>query len=207
MAKIISPQNNVIVQLAKKHEDMIQCANGIILYKDTTFHPEEHVMIEAKVISIPRSIIRRADYEGYSELPDVGDTILTRYDVVFSYVDQPDNANPIYKNLFDVDGQEYWMVDVMQIFAVKETHGYRMLNGYVMCATTAEGAPAHQFLVLPEFMQLKTRKDRLLIRHIGAGYFREGDIVFCNPHIVQEYRTFDDSFCIVKQSHLQAISL
>lgn len=207
MRTIISPQNYIIVQFEKKFEEMIKCENGIVLFKDVTYHPEEHVSMYAKVISVPRSIIRRADYEGYTELPEPGDTVLVRYDVLFDYREQPDHANPIFQNCFEVDGEEYWRVDIMQLFAVKEADAYRMLNGYIMCRPTLGNNSVHQFLIMPDYMKAFTRKDKLLIRHIQHPILEPGNIVYCNPAIVQEYRTFADSFCIIRYSHIQGVEL
>lgn len=207
MRTIISPQNNIIVKLEKKFEEMIRCDNGVLLYKDVTFHPEEHVVLEAQVVSVPRSIIRRADYEAYTELPAIGDTVLIRYDVVFDYLDQPDNANPIYRNCIDLDGEEYWKVDVMQLFAVKQPKSYRMLNGHVMCDTIVESLDSISTLILPDYVKRRTRKDKLRIRHVGSGPYRKDHILYCRAGAVQEYRTYDDSFCIIQQRHIQGIAL
>lgn len=207
MLKIISPQNKIIVQIEKKFQDTISFASGVTLYQDTTFHPEQHAMLKAKVISVPRSILQRADYDGYNELPSPGDTILMRYDVVYSYRNQPDRDTPIYKNILHVRGEEYWLADILQVFAVETQEGYRMLNGYVFCDLLAEKREAPEWLTLPMYMTAEVRNDKMRVRHINHPTVTPGDTIYCTPNVAQRYSINMDSFYIIKQSHIQGIAV
>lgn len=205
--KLISPQNKIIVEIEKKFYDTIEFESGVTLYQDTTFHPEEFAMMEAKVISVPRSIIDRPDYNGFKELPEEGDTILIRYDVIFSYRDQPDRATPFYKNLIMHNGQEFWRVDVLQCFAIKKEGGYRMLNNYVMCDMVELKRNIGEILVLPEHMRTEIRRDTMRVRHIFSWDIVAGQIIYTTPNAAQQYKKGIDEFYIIQQRHIQAVAL
>src|ERR1051326_5579346 len=101
MKKIpLAPINVVYVQIDKKFYDTVRTPSGTVLYKDTTFHPEENSMLEATACSVPRALQDRFDYYGMSTSRIVpGDRLLIRYDVVFHYRHQPERDTPIYKNV------------------------------------------------------------------------------------------------------------
>lgn len=204
MHKIICPQNKIVVQVTKKYYDTITTASGITFYQDTVFRAEEKAMMSATVVASCRSIIRRADYEGYTELPAAGDEILMRYDVVHSYRAQPDRGTPIHKNFLPIDGEEYWLADILQVFAVKTATGYRMLNGHIFCDLLTESRPVPEGLVLPLYMTAETPNNKMRVRYINNGPVQSGDIVYCLPKVAQHYSIDSESFYIIKQSHLLA---
>lgn len=207
MPTIISPQNNIIIQLEKKYDEEFVFESGLKLYKDINFHPEESVMLIGTVVSIPRSIIKRVDYEGYNDLPEVGDKVLIRYDVVFAYTNQPDRDTPIYKNLFVYEGVEYWMVDIMQVFAVQQGEDYKMLNGYIMCNPVSEERSLGKLLITPDYMREEIRRDRYRVKYSPLGAVQAGELIYCTPNVAQQYRIGSDEFYIIKESHLQAVAL
>lgn len=203
-----TPLNIFLVTITQKFYDEITFESGITLYHDTTFHPEEHAMLQAKVVAVPKGIQQRQDYAGMTIDIREGDEILMRYDVVYSYYDQPDRATPVYKNILYHSGEEYWKVDIQQIFAVIRDGVTTMLNGYVLCEQYNE-AVSHSFLYVPEHYQTVQRKDKLRVKNIGKalqGYpsldVQEGDIVYCSPGVAQTYRINREEFCIIKQSHI-----
>lgn len=215
---IISPQNNLIVTIPAKFYDQITFESGVTLYKDTGFHPEESAMLAARVISVPRTILKREDYKGMRCDIKPGDTILMRYDVVFSYKNQPDRDTPIYKNMLYYQGQEYWLCDIQKVFAViksNEPTTYLMQNGYVMCDKTIENrGDQSSLIVTPEGMRNVERKDRLLVSAIGLpldGHpllrIVPGRIVYCSPGVVQSYESESRKFCIIKQSHIEGVEV
>lgn len=207
MEKLISPQNKLIVRIQNKYIDKITTASGVILYLDTTFHPENQAMIEAEVIAIPESIMTRADYVAYTELPAVGDTILMRYDVVYAYRNQPDRATPIYKNMLWLRGDEYWMCDIQKVFAVKTADGYRMLNGYVFCDMVTEDRFENSIIETPLSVRTKVLDDKMIVRHIGPGEVQTGETIYCQPRVAQHYALNTDHFFIIKQSHILAVAM
>jgi len=207
MQTLISPQNYVIISIAQKFYETITFKSGVTLYKDTTFHPEESAMLVGKVVGKCLSIIQRADYEGYTELPAVGETILMRYDVVYSYKDQPERNTPIYDNMIRRDGEEYWKCDIQKVFAVKTPEGYRMLNGYIFCDLIEEERSIGDLLVLPEHFRTQIRKDKMRVRYSEHPEAKPGDVIYCTPNVAQLYQIDTEQFYIIKASHLLAADL
>lgn len=211
MYKITPPSNTVLVRLDKKFYDTIQYESGIVLYKDTTYHPEESAMLEAEVVEVPLSIIKRPDYEGMTVGVSPGDKVLVRYDVVFSYKNQPDRETPVYKNVLLYRGDEYWKVDVQQIFGKKCVDDYEMLNGYVYCEPIKELLPDHAWLRRPDHYTTQVRNDRMRVKHIGMALAHQpelsilpGDVIYIHPGMAQRYEIAGKDFFIVKQSHILA---
>lgn len=216
MKKIpVAPINVVFVQIKKKVYDTRTFASGITLYKDTTFHPEEASMCEATIVSLPRAIQDRYDYRGMTRdgggKLHIGDTILIRYDVVFHYHHQPDRDNPIYKNILLYEGQEYWRVDIQQIFGVLRKGSVEMVNGYIMCDPVKIDINM-VILHTAEHFSWKLSNELFRIRYVGEALAGEplldlkaGDRVHTRPGIAQNYQTDWGDFSIIKQSHVLAI--
>jgi len=209
-----APLNVVYVQIKKKLYDSKKFPSGIILYKDTSFHPEEASMIEATVVSLPRAIQERFDYAGmYVDAGgplQVGSTVLMRYDVVFHYFNQPERDTPIYKNVLLYEGEEYWRVDIQQIFAVLRKGSVEMINGYVMVDPVTEQVNFNSFHAATHFAT-RILNDQYAIRYIGhplehepALNLRTGDRVHVRPGIAQHYETDWSDFHIIKQSQILA---
>lgn len=212
----VAPVNNVIVTLEKKLYDSITFQSGIKLHIDPSWHPEEYAMLEATVVTVPKGIINRFDYKGMKLSVKPGDRVLIRYDVVFSYRDQPERDTPIYKNLILLhDGQqykEYWLCDIQKIFAIIKDGEYNMLNGYVLLDPITEKLDSvSQLLVIPDSIALKERKDVAIVRAIGAPLdgqpqlcVQPGEKVIINPRVVQQYQIDTRRFFIIKQQYLLA---
>lgn len=206
-----APLNNLYVTIEKKFYDTVTFASGIVLYKDTTFHPEEAAMLIAKVISVPKAIQKRYDYNGMQCVIKPGDTILMRYDVVFCYVDQPERDTPIYKNVLLYNGVEYWKVDIQKVFAIQRGTEWEMINGYVLCEPYNEAVSFGKFLLVPEMYQTAQRNNTMKVRHIdqpltnaAALPISPGDLIHVVADVAQLYEIEGNPFYIIKQSHILA---
>jgi len=208
MNKIISAQNKIFVQIEKKFYDTVTAPGGTQFYQETTFNPQEFSMLEATVVSPPpRCVLNRPDYFGFNEFPKKGDTVLIRYDVIYSFNDQPDRDTPLYKNLVRIGDQDYWRADILQAFAVKIETGWRMLNQYVMCDLVEQKRDIGEILILPEHLRTEIRRDKMRVRHINHPAIIPGAIIYCAPNAAQEYKIGQDQFYIIKQSHIQGIAM
>lgn len=208
-----APLNTVYVTLGKKFYDSIDFDSGVKLFRDTTFHPEEHAMLEATVVSVPKQIMERADYQGMSTDLQPGDRILMRYDVVYSYVDQPDRDTPIYKNVLLYEGQEYWKADIQKIFGIIREGGITMLNGYVLCDQVIE-KEKNRILIVSEHMSpinydQPRNCDQLRVKYIDMPLqgqptlpISPGEWIYCIPGVAQAYEINLQPFYILKQSHI-----
>jgi hypothetical protein len=166
-------------------------------------------MMEATVVTVPPGVINRPDYHGYTICIKPGDVILIRYDVVFAYHDQPDRDTPIYKNLiFEYDEQagryeEYWLCDILQVFAVKEYASWRMINGFVMLSIMLDNPIISTFMLIPDSLQGKELKDRATVVAGGTTLgLNSGDMVYINPGMVMRYQLNLESFYIIKEQHV-----
>lgn len=209
----VAPLNTVYVTLKKKFYDTIDFASGVKLYRDTSFHPEEQAMLEATVVSVPKGIMQRADYEGMQVAINPGDKILMRYDVVYSYIDQPERDTPIYKNVLLYEGQEYWKADIQKIFGIIWEDKIIMLNGYVLCDHKVEEKKSRILIVSEQMSPINYEQprnsDQLRVKYIGQPLSGQptlpvapGEWISCVPGVVQTYDINLQTFYIIKQSHI-----
>lgn len=216
MSTPTAPMNVILATIKNKHYDFVEYESGVKLYKDTCYHPEESAMLEATVVSVPRTVQRRVDYAGMRLDVHPGDKILMRYDVVYSYVDQPEHDTPIYKNVVLFGGEEYWKVDIQKIFGIIHADRIEMINGYVLC-DILYGSGTNSTIILPgncyvpEFFKPETSCERLRIKYMGAPLdgqpalsAKAGDTVLVQPGVSQKYEINTDKFYIIRQSHIVA---
>lgn len=206
--------NNVILQLEKKYLDTVTFESGVKLHVDTSWHPEEYSMLQGKVVGVPKGIIKRHDYSGMAINMIPGDELLVRYDLVFSYKDQPDRDSVVYKNLVCWLGEEklteYWFCDIQKVFAIIRNGVAIMQNGYVMIELDKGTLPATS-LVLPESCLTKVSNTQATIMHIGEPLqgrpkldLKPNDRIRFTPGVAQRYEMDTKKFAIIKQSHILA---
>ena len=206
---MVSPLNNVIVTIDKKWiGHMTDILRTSQLTPGSQLNPAELVNIIGTVVSAPKSIQNRMDYKGYSPANiRPGDTAIFRYDVIFSFVKQPESEEPIYKNEFWYKGQSYWRVDIQKLFAVVRNGRIMMLNGYCML----ENMSNRSNIVLPESMKKLMKVGSATLTHIGKNLSHLDpvnamplDTVYYNPLVVQKYKVNDKEFGILKQKEIYA---
>lgn len=204
---IQSARNNIIATLKTKwvgnFSDILRNSQ---LDPNSSANPADLVQIVGEVVSVPKSVISRVDYEGFSvDGIRPGDTLVFRFDVVFSFLRQPANDTPVYKNSFWYAGKEYWAVDVQKAFAIIREGEITMLNGYVMVAPIEKA----QAIILPQHMKRLLKSATTTVMHIGrpkVGHkeipVKNGDIVEIHPQKVQKYQINGKPFCIIKQTDI-----
>lgn len=203
-----TPINKLIVTLEKKLYDSRTFESGQTLYFDPSWHPEEHAMLKAKVVSVPPGVIDRPDYAGYKICVKPGDEILIRYDVVFAYIDQPDRDSPVYKNLiFNYNEQlekfeELWLCDILQVFAIIIQGEYHMINGFVMLDIVKE-CKASSWIIMPDSHNNSDSKQLATVRSGGANLgLCPTDMVYINPQTVMQYQINLEKFYIIKEQYI-----
>jgi co-chaperonin GroES (HSP10) len=206
-----APYNNLYVRFKKKYTDEITFASGLKLHVATDNNPAEHVTLVADVVSVPHKVQNnRHDYKGYTA-DDIrpGDKVITRYDLIFSYTEQPDNDSPVYANLLYLDFHEYWRCSILQIFGFIRGERIYMINGYVMLSVPKEGErKIHLAAHLKALHTVKTAQILQIGRPLGihAGIrARAGDWVVFNPRVAQHYEINGKPFLIVRQQHIMAV--
>lgn len=88
--------NTFIVKIDKKFEDEIKTESGLVLYKDTTFKPEENSATRGVVVSAPDTIFNVGGVKGVYDVRE-GDILYFHYGVVL------DDYNDLGDNLWAVD--------------------------------------------------------------------------------------------------------
>lgn len=205
-----TPVNKLIVTLEKKLYDSRTFESGQTIFFDPNWHPEEYAMLIAKVVSVPPGVIQRQDYKGYTISVEPGDEILIRYDVVFAYIDQPDRDSPIYKNLiYHYDElkerfEEYWLCDILQVFAIIKEGKYEMINGFVMLKIITEKKPDFSNTIIrPDSYNLTNTKEMAIVVAGGVNLnLKPGDTVLINPSMVMQYQLNLYQFYIIKEQYI-----
>jgi hypothetical protein len=110
--------NKIVIDLPEKFSETIKTPEGINLFVDTTFRPEWHATIQAKVVSVPRKLT----IGGYADSLDPdrpfigqkvrpGDTIIFNYMVVMDRTEGENVADVFTKDeryQFDNPFQTTW---------------------------------------------------------------------------------------------------
>ena len=205
-----APINKLLVKLEKKLYDSRTFESGQTIYFDPNWHPEEYAMLKATVVSIPPGVIDRKDYRGYKIVVKPGDEILIRYDVVFAYYDQPERDTPIYKNiLFQFNAstgkyEEFWLCDILQVFAIIKGNQFEMINGFVMLDIIEEKQADYTgIIVRPDNYKNIASKSLAKVKATEENTgFKQGDFVFINPQTVMQYQLNLKQFYIIKQQYV-----
>lgn len=200
-----APLNNLIITIEKKHQDTIGD-----FYVDTTHNPEEHVTLTGTVVSLPRGIVDRIDYKGYTtDGIRPGDTVFFRYDVVHHFAKQPTGDSTIHKYEIFYKGKSYWRADIIKIFGYIREGIITMINGYVRLEPPTE-IPSTLFI--PHHLKSMPRTSSAVISHIGRPLThlnsiaaKAGDIAYFDMKKVQQYQMQGKKFLILKQSQILGI--
>jgi len=202
-----SPSNNIVIKVKTKWIDNFDnILRMAALNPQSMLNPADYVQIRGEVVSIPKSISKRKDYEGYS-LSDirVGDTAIFSNQVISTTTQLEPEAEPVYKNRVYYNGEEYFMADIQHIYAVVRNKQIRMQNGYVM-VTDMEKPP---LIIMATQTKKLISSAQAVITHIGRSLTTErpidampGDTVYFNPSKLLNYQMNGIPFGILKQSHI-----
>lgn len=203
---IQSAQNNVIVKVATDYIGNISdLLKRSAIQNNSSVDPVDYVNIVGEIISIPKSISNKRDYEGFSTKDiKVGDTAIFSYAVIYSLVTQEEGAEPIYKNKIKHNGKEYFLADIRNIYGVIRNGGIIMVNGYVMLSEYEKS----KIVMAASYKQSKgVVKSKVM--HIGNCKENampisviQGDTVFFNPSKSQHYQINNKPFIILNQSQI-----
>lgn len=188
---LICPYNNLLITIDKKFNDELHLPSGIKLFVDTVYNPQNHVTLRGKIVSLPKTIIKRIDYEGFSTKDlQVGDEVIFRYDVVFAYEGQPKNDSIRYKNEVFWKGQSYWRCDILKCFARVRDGVTTPINGYVICEPFEEPSRiivSHKLKSIPRTVTSKITHIGNPLSHMAPIDAKVGDTICFDPKKVQQY--------------------
>jgi co-chaperonin GroES (HSP10) len=202
-----SPLNNVVVQVDHKyHKNFTNIQKRAAMNPGSQINGAEFVNIYGKVISVPMSISKRRDYEGFvtNEIyPD--DIAIFRYDVIYDFASSQGSDEVVFKNLIWFKGKEYFMADIQKIFGVIRAGEIIMVNGYCMIENMSNPSA----LILPQHLKNVIQAASATLTHVGRNRThmkgvkaQEGDVVYYNPNVVQTYEINGKRFGILSQRHI-----
>lgn len=211
--KFKSPANNVIVQIKHKYNRAVgKIAKLAAIQQHSSVDPANFVNIFGTVVSVPMQISNDRTYNDFSKHDiRVGDIAIFAYSVIYEFMQTEPEAEPIYKNSFWWDGQEYWVVDIQKLYAVVRAGEIRMQNGYVM----VEGMEQAANIYLPQHIRKSVKTTTATLTQIcnpvkGGKNIdcKPGDTVIFNPNILTTYRIDGKEdgelkeFGILQQKHI-----
>lgn len=207
------PLNSVIVQIKTKYiRNMTSVLRLAAIQQQSSIDPSDYCNIYGTVVATPLEVAGWRDYKGYTaDDLKVGDVAIFSSSVVAEMTQTDPEADPIFKNSFWWDGQEYWVCDITRIYAVVRAGEIRMQNGYVM----VEHIEKQPNIFLPAHIKKSVRTTKAILTQIGHPKegernidCKQGDTVFFNPNIITTYQIDDPTtkepkeFGILQQKHV-----
>jgi co-chaperonin GroES (HSP10) len=199
---IKSPQNNVIVKVDNKYIGNISNIMKLsAIQNNTSIDPSDYVNIMGEVVAAPLSICKRVDYKGYSnDNIQVGDIAIFSYSVISNMtITEDDKLN--FKNRVWYNGDEMFLCDIMNIYAVIRNEEMIMLNGHIMAETHEDSR-----IILPSSMKKTKGTVSSTVIYTGKNKIdiKNGDVIYYNPFMAQKYQIKGKPFVILRQQHVLA---
>lgn len=191
--------NYCLIKIKKRFQD----TQGNIKL-DTSWHPEEYATMEGIVYSAPLKVEHDYNRAVVSTVKE-GDRVFFSYSVVFGYDLQPENQAPIYKNLVICKGEEYWKVDIGDLFFKIDGEAIEMVTDHVILAQfPVEHSSQSVGNVLvnsktPDFLGVI----KALPNNTNLSV-RVGDTVCFEPRFVQKYNILGQQHMIIQTHRLLA---
>jgi hypothetical protein len=131
---IQAPTNKVIVHPKTRYiRHITDLMKRSSIQNGASVDPADVVNIVGEIVSIPKQITKDKQYEGYStEDLRVGDIAIFSFKVIYDLIIKQENGEPIYRNLVNYNGKEYFSCDIRNLFGVIRDGEIIMVNGYVM---------------------------------------------------------------------------
>jgi co-chaperonin GroES (HSP10) len=204
---LTAPLDDIIIKVKTKYiSNITTLLKRSAIQNNASVDPMDYVNITGEVISIPKSITKRFDYEGYStDNIKVGDTAIFSYHVIGEQWITEDQKIE-FKNRIWYNGQEYFRCNIMDLFGVIRDDKVIMLNGYVMATTFPE---------TKIILAASSKKEKGVVSSVimNIGYpksnknsidAKQGDTILFNPLKAQKYQINDKPFIILSQHHIMA---
>lgn len=204
--EITAPKNNVIVIMQRKYvRNFTSLLKMAAIQNLTSIEPADYVNTICKVISVPKTIGDKREYNGFSASGiRPGDTVIVRYDLVYEFAQKEPDAEPIYKNMFWYKGVEYWACDIKKIFTVVRGSKVIMQNGYIMIEKLEK--PSKIFL--PAHLKKQMASAKAIVTHSPENSeVCTGDLVFFPPNKLQIYQVNEKPFGIIRERDIFGLNV
>lgn len=190
--------NYCLVRIAKRFQD--QQGNIKI---DPSWHPEQYATMEGIVYSTPLSVENNLQRRVVTKVND-GDRVFFSYTVVFGYDLQPDGQTPIYRNLVIQNGEEYWKVDVGDMFFKIVDDRIEMITEHVLMGIVEH---SEKNVIRSLVIKNKIPQNRGIVKAIPPNKnlsVHVGDMVCFEPRFVQKYNILGQEHMIIQTHRLLA---
>lgn len=203
-----APLNNLLVKVDTKYIGNITDIMRLSAIQDnSSIDPSDLVNIYGEVVSVPLKIQDKREYNGFStDNIQVGDIAIFSYLVISELVTIQDKDDAEFKNRVWYKGEEYFAVNIKNLFGVIRNGEIIMLNGYVMTTQYEESK-----IIVPTHLRRIKQAAKCEVMHSGYSKTNEtpigiesGDTVYYNPFIAQKYQIKGKKFCIVTQNKILA---
>lgn len=187
-----TPLNKFIVQFDKAYMDEVETKSGIKLYRDTTFHPENHAQTNGMITNVPKYL------EDDMDITE-GDQIYFSYQVVEDK-EQRDRDSDVHKNLLFYNQQKSWIVDKDLIYFRVRGDEIKMVNGYALLNLIEEEVKST--LIIPDYL----KKTKLVgqARIICSETLSRGETVFFDKRFIETYELFGSEYYILNEDRILA---
>jgi co-chaperonin GroES (HSP10) len=198
--------NNVIVKVKTKYIGNISKIMQLsAIQNGSSVDSTDLVNIVGEVVGLPLTISDNIGHRGYSvENIEVGDTVIFSFNVIHDFTIPYPDADPLYRNRFIYDAEEYFLADITRIFAVIKNGEVTMINGYVMA-----GEFVASQIIIPESMKKIRKASSSPVMHYNFSKttdtpidIKQGDEVYFNSLTAQKYQINNKPFCILQQSKI-----
>jgi co-chaperonin GroES (HSP10) len=194
--------NNVFVKVKTKYiGNFTEVMRMSAIQQGATIEPMDYCNIIGEVVSIPIGITNKRDHKGYSVSDvQVGDMAIFSYQVIGTTVQKEPKADPIFKNSVWYKGEEYWAVDITNLFATIRNGQIRMQNGYVMLEQMAKPS----VIILSQETAKLNSAATAIVSNIAKNWLvvEQFDRVYYNPNKIQLYQINGKPFGIIRQKDI-----
>lgn len=206
LSMIQAPTNKVIVHPKTRYirhiSDLMKRSS---IQNGASVDPADVVNIIGEIVSIPQQITKDIQYQGYStDDLQIGDIAIFSFKVIYDLVIKQENGEPIYRNLVNYNGKEYFSCDIRNLFGVIRGEEIIMVNGYVMLNEFEQD----KIIMSQSLKKIKRAKYSHII-HIGNNrqhlpniQAKEGDLVYFNSDKAQHYEINGKKFIILQQDKI-----
>ena len=203
---IQAPTNKVIVHPKTRYirhiSDLMKRSS---IQNGASVDPADVVNIVGEIVSIPQQITNDIQYEGYStDDLQIGDIAIFSFKVIYDLVIKQENGEPIYRNLVNYNGKEYFSCDIRNLFGVIRGEEIIMVNGYVML----EEFELDKIIIAQTIKKTKRAKSSHIM-HIGNNRqhlpnirAKKGELAYFNSDKVQHYEINGKKFVILQQDKI-----
>lgn len=195
------PANCLLVKIDKKYQDEL---DGWKV--DTSYRPEEFATLTGTVHSIPGYVVEDAYRAGIENDVQPGDKVWFSFGVIFDYAEYEDKKNPVYRNLVVYNGEEFWKVDIGEVFCVERAGEKKMISQNVLLEPMKYDGPtktASGFLLPdpPEYWEDRAKVVAVPKMNVSLS---PGDVIPMESQFVQKYIMFGKEHYILPVRRLIA---